>query len=329
MLLSVLMIVLGAVQAKPNLALLGVFLLVGAFWIHSLMWAVNPQPHGLFTDAGFVLLLSGGLIVNAVYVYRASGRIPRVTQLFTAEPTPAVDVNVSAPLEISAGQPLPVQFDIVNAARAQIVATKILEIAPREAQIVELPAGTHVESDGTVTLDSCLLAPLEVRTLRFRMQLPLPGIFELAPRLIVTDHVGRPALIRPRPVRLVVMSSTVFGFRKEATRRAFNHLVGAFIDDYHVDRMNPDEAGWRSLARIAKETGIGKSHVYGPAGGYGPAIAEALERGLMEIRSFEGERGRGGTVLRARVRHDNEVVHRYIEELVLRGRHGNTTSAAG
>jgi hypothetical protein len=125
------------------------------------------------------------------------------------------------------------------------------------------------------------------------------------------------------------MSSTVFGFRKEATRRAFNHLVGAFIDDYHVDRMNPDEAGWRSLARIAKETGIGKSHVYGPAGGYGPAIAEALERGLMEIRSFEGERGRGGTVLRARVRHDNEVVHRYIEELVLRGRHGNTTSAAG
>ena len=317
---SLVIIVLASVRGKSTLLLLGVFLLIGSFWIHNVLWSLNPEAHYLYSDAGFLLLLTSGLAANALYLYRSGGRIVRVSQLFTREAAPVVDASVSAPQEAAPGQQIPLQLDIVNSGRELLRLTKIIEPAPRNFLLLGIPPSSHVEADGSVSFQDLALPPLKVSTLRFRAQPIEVGVFDLAPRLVVTDPSGRPIVISARPARLTARSPITFEFRRESARKIFYQLVKAYIEDYHVAHLNPDIAGWRSLARTASSAAVGKSHVYGSRGGFGPAIAEPLERGLVEIRSFDGERGRGGTVLKTRIRYDNDVVRRYVEELMLHGR---------
>jgi hypothetical protein len=69
---------------------------------------------------------------------------------------------------------------------------------------------------------------------------------------------------------------------------------------------------------IVKNARISKRAVYGANGLNGRAISELERRGLVEIRVFPGERGRGGLIQKARVSYEKETIARLVDERVMK-----------
>ena len=105
------------------------------------------------------------------------------------------------------------------------------------------------------------------------------------------------------------------GFRgaKDQTKVAFNFLVKAFIEDYMRERLYIEQSGWRSLIQVSQASRIPLGVLYGRKGRYGPVLNELLSRGLVESRTFTGQRGRGGSVIKVRITYDRDPTKRYVD----------------
>ncbi len=119
-----------------------------------------------------------------------------------------------------------------------------------------------------------------------------------------------------------------FEFRNGSAARIFDHLTKEFDQDYMVKRFARDDSGWRTLGDIADGMKISTSIVYSKTKNqFSPPIQELLQRGLIERRFFQKERGRGGEVMRFRIAYDNELVRNYIDRKIRRGELSITNSA--
>jgi TolB-like protein/Flp pilus assembly protein TadD len=90
-------------------------------------------------------------------------------------------------------------------------------------------------------------------------------------------------------------------------------LATEFIDDYMRRKYAAAESGWRTLPRVAKESNLSSSAVYGKRGGVAPDIGELIRRGLVETRVSLQERGRGGKVTRIRIAYDRDAVKDFVQ----------------
>jgi len=93
----------------------------------------------------------------------------------------------------------------------------------------------------------------------------------------------------------------------------FGYLLQAFIEDYVINKVELGRAGWRSRGEIAERAGIAQMSLYGREGRYGPVFKALLSSGLIEQRFFQGERGRGGEVVKVRVAYEKELVKRQVD----------------
>jgi hypothetical protein len=84
------------------------------------------------------------------------------------------------------------------------------------------------------------------------------------------------------------------------------------------EKLSLEKSGWRTLMDIVKYGDVPKSSVYSARGGMGSALSELAKRGLVEIRVFPGERGRGGRILKLRLSYEKEIVKRYVDKLVMK-----------
>ena len=100
---------------------------------------------------------------------------------------------------------------------------------------------------------------------------------------------------------------------KDQTKVAFDFLVQAFIEDYMRKRIYIEQSGWRSLIQISGASRIPLRALYGRHGRRGPVLSELLSRGLVESRTFTGQRGRGGNVDRVRITYDRDPTKRYVD----------------
>jgi hypothetical protein len=107
-------------------------------------------------------------------------------------------------------------------------------------------------------------------------------------------------------------------FERPQTGVAFDFLVSSFIDDYMRKRMYSEQSGWRSLIQISQACQIPQGLLYGRGGRRGPVMAELVERGLVESRTFSGHRGRGGDVVKVRVAYDKEPVKKFVDETAMK-----------
>jgi len=65
--------------------------------------------------------------------------------------------------------------------------------------------------------------------------------------------------------------------------------------------------------QIVKNAKISKRSIYGTTTRRGAAIAEMERRGIIEIRIFPRERGRGRRITKTRVAYDKDIIKRYID----------------
>jgi hypothetical protein len=118
--------------------------------------------------------------------------------------------------------------------------------------------------------------------------------------------------VEPQPI------DSALEFERSGSRAAFDYLVSSFIDDYMKKRLYSEQSGWRSLIQISQEGKIPQGALYGRGGNYGPVIAELQRRGLIEVRTFTGQRGRGGDVIKVRVAYDKEPVKQFVDTTAMK-----------
>ena len=107
-------------------------------------------------------------------------------------------------------------------------------------------------------------------------------------------------------------------FADVKTRTIFSYQCESFVQDNAVKNLNPESSGWRTLAELANNSGIAVSSLYGRVGGKigaNPMIKELLSSGYVEMKTFPGERGRGGEVTRFRIKHEVNAVRNYANLL--------------
>jgi ABC-type transport system substrate-binding protein len=134
------------------------------------------------------------------------------------------------------------------------------------------------------------------------------------PQTAATVTAGAAAELMAEPQQ----ADDVLGFEKPGSRLAFDYLVTSFIDDYMRKRLYSEQSGWRSLVQISQECKISQGALYGRGGNHGPVIAELQSRGLIEVRTFTGQRGRGGDVIKVRVAYDKEPLKQYVDKRAMK-----------
>ncbi|HEV2226360.1 MAG TPA: hypothetical protein VGR56_06095 [Nitrososphaerales archaeon] len=102
----------------------------------------------------------------------------------------------------------------------------------------------------------------------------------------------------------------------ELSNKLFDYLVKAFIDDYMRKNYIIDRSGWRSFVEAARAIDKSPRAMYGKFSGFSPSVNELLRRGLVEIRSTPGQRGRGGITAKVRISYGKRPVQVLVDRMV-------------
>ena len=228
-------------------------------------------------------------------------------------------------------------LDIANVGKAPATLVKIESALP-EGFRLQQDSGFRLEEGGVVDLKGGRLEHLKTHQIKMPIKASQSGTFEFRPRVSYVDDQGnyRSYVFHSKSLTVVDMGllkkpialqtgtitpSTIlpqgFRFETERAEEIFQLLVKEFLKDYMTRRLYVEEAGWRTLMDLVKETKMPRSALYGPAGRNGPVLTELERRGLVEIRIFPQERGRGGSIKKVRVAYDNAIVKRIVEQTVI------------
>ncbi|MDG6905434.1 MAG: AAA family ATPase [Nitrososphaerota archaeon] len=103
-------------------------------------------------------------------------------------------------------------------------------------------------------------------------------------------------------------------FESKEARIAFENLVTEFLQDFMIDKFETERCGWRSLSELKEMAKLSKYSLYGNNRySVGPVLKELLSSSAVESRTFAGERGRGGEVMKIRMSPQKTALGRYGE----------------
>jgi hypothetical protein len=225
--------------------------------------------------------------------------------------------ELSLPEDVTVGDTIECRLDLVNVGKTLGLLIRIDDLFPKGWTILNAPSSYTVE-EGVLNLQGRALGPHKSESITLGVQARTPGTFTLSPRVIYVDETGMFQSSTPEPVTLHVQPQSTFEFRTNTAQKVFHFLLQAFIEDYMRTNLSRDTSGWRTLMAIVKATRIPRSSVYGARSRSGHALAELERRGLVEIRIFSGERGRGGRIRRVRIAYEKEPIQRHIDQHVMK-----------
>jgi len=230
-----------------------------------------------------------------------------------------IQANLTAPEEVTIGEDLKIQLDLVNVAKNFGLIVRIDNLVPKGFKMTEAPPRYAMEA-GSIDMGGKRLEPLKVESIKISARATDVGVFDLSPQVIYTDEAGQFRTCRPEAVRVRVHPTLAFRFRTKTAQSVFDYLTKAFVEDYMRRRLPLEKSGWRSLMQIVKNAKTSKSSVYGARGRRGPAMSELERRGLVETRVFPGERGRGGRIVKTRISYEKETVKRHVDKQVMKNK---------
>ena len=179
-------------------------------------------------------------------------------------------------------------------------------------------------ANGAVDLRGKRLGPMKTEEIRLQAKANARGLMPLSANVHYLDESGAYKLCRADPVEIVVREPhfpewldnqekipfPMFRFETERARQVFLLLARAFREDYVSKGLFIDRAGWRTLTRLTHESQLPRSAFYGPKRRRGPVLAELERLGVVELRLFPEERGRGGAVTKARLAYEKIILKR-------------------
>ena len=231
-----------------------------------------------------------------------------------------------APKEVTLGEEFDVRLDVVNVGKKGATIVKIDNLAPDFVGVSKLPPSFSLHSNSVVNaqLEIC---GLESKVLKIRLFSKKTGVLVLKPQIICVDQSGETKMINVKQTIVAVIPTTSANeqaisavhlvpeiqFKSQAAQKIFDFLAKSFNGDC-LSRIPTERAGWRTQMDIVKRGKVSKYSVYGTSEKRGRAISELERNGLVETRVFEGERGRGGEILKVRIACENESVRKRLNE---------------
>ena len=263
-----------------------------------------------------------------------------------------VKVSFMAPNNVEVGQTFDTRFDIVNISKGRGMLVSIENILLLGFKIVLFPQEYAIQKD-SLNLKEKVLTPFQVASVKLKLQSIKAGTFKVIPQVIYVDSTDKKRAFTVKPISIIAKLKALdvetptesaksnqisnepvelekplaqtsdgyedkFEFATEVARKTFAYLVDAFSEDYMRRRIVAEKAGWRTRMEIVKDAKIPVRSVYGE-GHRRLALAELERRGLVEVRIFPGERGRGGRILKVRVLYDKEPIKRHIDRRITKG----------
>jgi hypothetical protein len=208
------------------------------------------------------------------------------------------------------------RLDLVNVGKTRGLLIRIDALIPPHCTVLMTPSPYIVEH-GALVLKGRALESGKSESITLSILPHEPGSFMVRPQIIFVDETGTFITSTPEPVTFFVQPQATFEFETPVAKRVFQYLLQAFIDDYMRTRLSGETSGWRTYMEIVKSAQVPKSSVYGARGRSGRGIVELEQRGLVDIRVFPGERGRGGRIRRIRIAYNREPIKRYIDQQIM------------
>jgi tetratricopeptide (TPR) repeat protein len=240
-----------------------------------------------------------------------------------------VEADLLATKKVKANEKFTARLDIINLSKNPVTLLRVDGIVPSEIKINTIPPDTQLK-DLSIEMNQAKLDPYRVKPIAITLEATRPGTFNLNPKIVYTEQTGKTVTTTPNPIRITVtpthiqkeapqieQPSAEFEFKTNAAKDTFKFLVAAFIEDYMRRRLPTELSGWRTLMDIIKHTKIPKRMLYGNGAYRGRAINELERRGLVEIRVFPKERGRGGRILKTRIFYEKETIKRQIDDKIM------------
>jgi tetratricopeptide (TPR) repeat protein len=232
--------------------------------------------------------------------------------------------NVKAHLLVNrhvfVNEDLILRLDIVNIGGKMGKLKQVKALVPFTADVSLLQPVLHFEN-GSLLMDSRELLPLHDEVIKLTLTPLEAGVYKIKPRIVYTDNVGRKRVLSVEPVEVIVENRNLahsknirVEFKSDTAHVVFCFLVKSFNEDI-LKKFPRERCGWRTLMDIVKQSKVSKHALYESAGKRGYAISELERSGLIEVKVFTGERGRGGSITKVRVACEKEDVLRFIEQL--------------
>jgi predicted ATPase len=227
-------------------------------------------------------------------------------------------VNVNASLmaqsNLKVNEKFVIRLDLVNVSRNKGSIIKVENLVVPDLEIIDFPAKCRIVN-GCIEFEDKEIAPFQVKTVKLAVNFSKTGEHKLAPIIQYADESGKLRCSKANQITVVVQPITcelkfqesvelakrISELKSESAKKAFDFLVNAFNEDYYIKMLSVEKSGWRSLMQISKFGHVTKHSMYGQMGHGGETYAELKRQRLVESRFFEGERGRGGKILKLRI----------------------------
>jgi tetratricopeptide (TPR) repeat protein len=222
------------------------------------------------------------------------------------------------------------RLDLVNVGRESCLIIKIRDLIPsKEFKVIDYPSYCCLQN-GDLEMKRREIEAFQVETVKLTVKAANPGFYTLNPSVVYVDDLGETKTCKSQPIKIIVNTRIAaprekmvvetkpdkLEFRSEAAQKAFDFLVKAFVEDFFRKRLPRERSGWRTLLNIVKQAKVSQYSMYGTGGRLGRVTAELEKLGVVEMRVFFGEKGRGGKILKLRVSSEKENVKRYIDQRI-------------
>lgn len=222
------------------------------------------------------------------------------------------------------------RLDFVNVGRGSCSIIKIIDLIPsNEFKVVAFPSYCRLQN-GDLEVGGREIGAFQVETIKLSVKAVKADVFSLNPRVVYVDDLGETKTCKPKQISIIVnpglsapkekkdveTKPAKREFRSKAAQKAFDFLVKAFVEDYFSRKLPRERSGWRTLMDIVKQANVSRYSMYGSSSKRGLATKELENLGLVEVRFFFGERGRGGKILKLRVSCEKDDVKQYIDQYI-------------
>jgi tetratricopeptide (TPR) repeat protein len=239
-----------------------------------------------------------------------------------------VQANLMAPICIGVNQPFNMRLDIVNVSRKQNDIVRIENVIPTEFEVLNSSPENSMRN-AVIELQGNSVKPFSVKSIKLTLQTAMEGTFRLRPRIRYINDLGNKRTTFSKAIFInvktpineekgkpVAVEGDKIEFESEAAQRAFDYLLKAFVEDYARRKFPQEKSGWRTLMDLVREGHVSQYSAYGTNRRQGLVPSELKHSGLIEVRVFVGERGRGGKILKLRITCAKEIVKKRISTLI-------------
>jgi hypothetical protein len=216
---------------------------------------------------------------------------------------------VSVPEEFIPGEEFEVKLDLVNVGKKPGLLVRVEGLVPLRCEVLKVPSYCTLEG-ASLNMGGRRLDPLSVESVSIWVLIADVVGVSLSPKVVYADELGNFRTIGAEETKI----QAVVKFEHKVAQDVFSYLVNSFVEDRMKQRLGVEKSGWRSFPQIIKKADVSKRSLYGGGGRLGHGLSELQRKGLVDLATFRGERGRGGNILRVRIHYEKKSVRKYVEE---------------